>query len=354
MAVSVRAVPTLVLSPWGGVLADRMDRRLLSVATAILMSFMALVFAILLVADQMITVWHVYGYTLFTGIGHSINQPVRQALIANTVPADKMANALALNAMTVTSMRLLGAILGGVLIETVGFHWNFFFETCLYFGMALLLIPMRTPYQEESTARLASPINNLVEGLRYILKEQSIFRLMLLNFFRTGIFAPLLLLLPAYTVEALDAGAGVGTGMMITMGIGGVTATFAMSSWGFFAKKGLVCLLTLLSGSVVITVLGLSHWIWLSVPIMVIMGLSQSHFIVANQTLVQNIVPDTLRGRVSSVWHYEQGLIPLFSLLIGLSASMIGISHVMTIYGVMAIIIGIVCLIRFKDIRSLD
>ena len=112
MAVSVRAVPTLVLSPWGGVLADRMDRRLLSVATAILMSFMALVFAILLVADQMITVWHVYGYTLFTGIGHSINQPVRQALIANTVPPDKMANALALNAMTVTSMRLLGAIWG--------------------------------------------------------------------------------------------------------------------------------------------------------------------------------------------------------------------------------------------------
>ena len=61
MAVAVRAVPTLVLSPWGGVLADRMDRRLLSVATAILMSFMALVFALFLVADQIITVWHVNG-----------------------------------------------------------------------------------------------------------------------------------------------------------------------------------------------------------------------------------------------------------------------------------------------------
>ena len=87
---------------------------------------------------------------------------------------------------------------------------------------------------------------------------------------------------------------------------------------------------------------------------MIVMGLSQSHFIVANQTLVQNIVPDTLRGRVSSVWHYEQGLIPLFSLLIGLFASMIGMSYVMIIYGGIAIIIGLTCLIRFRDIRGLD
>ena len=354
MAVAVRAVPTLILSPWGGVLADRMDRRLLSLITAIIMSGMALVFALLLISDLGITVGYVYGYTLVTGIGHAFNQPVRQALIANTVPQDKMANALALSAMTVTSMRLLGAILGGVLIETVGFHWNFFLETGLYLGMALLLVPMRTPYLEESTARQASPINNLIEWLRYIFKEQSIFRLMLLNFFRTGIFAPLLLLLPAYTVEALGAGAGVGTGMMISMGIGGVTATFAMSSWGFFANKGLVCLITLISGSAVIAVLGISHWIWVSVPIMFVMGLSQSHFFVANQTLVQNIVPDTLRGRVSSVWHYEQGLIPLFSLVIGLFATMVSMSYVMTLYGCIAIIIGVICLIGFKDIRRLD
>ncbi|SVE38650.1 uncharacterized protein METZ01_LOCUS491504, partial [marine metagenome] len=186
MAVAVRAVPTLILSPCGGVLADRMDRRLLSLITAIIMSCMAMVFALFLISDLGITVGYVYGYTLVTGIVHAFNQPVRQALIANTVPQDKMANALALNAMTVTSMRLLGAILGGVLIETVGFHWNFFFETALYLGMALLLVPMRTPYQEESTARETSPINNLIEGVRYILKEQSIFRLMLLNFFRTG------------------------------------------------------------------------------------------------------------------------------------------------------------------------
>jgi sugar phosphate permease len=127
-----------------------------------------------------------------------------------------------------------------------------------------------------------------------------------------------------------------------------------MSSWGFFTKKGLVCLLTLLSGSMIVTTLGLSHWVWYSVPVMVVMGLSQSHFIVANQTLVQTIVPDTLRGRVSSVWHYEQGLIPMFSGLIGLVATFVGISTSMTIFGGAAVLLGAFFLLRFGDLRRWD
>ena len=354
MAVAVRAVPTLLLGPWAGVLADRVDRRKLAMVTQVGMSGAALAFAVLVAREQLTTVWYVYAYTLVTGVGFAIKQPVRQALIANTVRQPDMANALALNALAVTSMRLVGAGLGGVLIETLGFQWNFFVEAGLYICMMVLLIPMHTPYQETSTARHASAITNLFEGLRYIVKSRLVLRLMTLNFVRTGVFAPLLLLLPAYTMEALGAGAGIGTAMIVSMGVGGVAATFIMSSWGFFTRKGLVCLLTLLSGSIVITTLGLSHWVWYSVPIMVVMGLSQSHFIVANQTLVQNIVPDTLRGRVSSVWHYEQGLIPMFSGLIGLVGTFVGISTSMTIFGGAAILLSALFLLRFGDLRKQD
>jgi MFS family permease len=354
MAVAVRALPTLLLGPWGGVLADRWDRRKLAMATQLGLGCSALVFATLVARDQVGTIWYVYAYTLVAGVAFAVVQPVRQALIANTVRRPDMSNALALNALAVTSMRLLGAAVGGVLIETVGFQWNFFVEASLYVGMILLLIPMRAPYQEASTARHHSPLVNLKEGLAYILKNKVMLRLMLLNFVRTGVFAPLLLLLPAYTSEALGEGAGVGTAMIVSMGIGGVTATFIMSSWGFFTKKGLVTLITIVVGSAVITSLGVSHWVWYSVPIMVIMGLCQSHFIVANQTLVQNIVPDTLRGRVSSVWHYEQGLIPMFSGLIGLVATFIGISWAMVWFGGAALALSLFFLLRFENIRSLD
>ena len=354
MVVAVRALPTLLLRPWGGVLADRWDQHKLAMATQAGLAVSAFIFAALVAWGQVSSVWYIYAYTLVGGVAFTIMQPVRQALIANTVRPANMGNALALNAMTVTTMRLIGAAAGGVLIETVDFQWNFFVEASLYIGMALLLIPMRTPYQAASAARHASPINNLVEGLSYILKSRVILRLMLLNFTRTAVFMPLLLLLPGYTSDALNAGAGIGTAMIVSMGIGGVVASLAISSWGFFTRKGLVCLITLISGSSAILSLGLAHWVWYAVPIMMVMGLSQTHFIVSNQTLVQTIVPDTLRGRVSSVWHYEQGLIPLFAGVIGVMAEGIGIASAMAWVGGVALALGLFFLLRFKEIRALD
>ena len=354
MAVAVRALPTLLIGPWAGVLADRWDRRTLAMVTQIALLLGALAFAILVAWGQVDTIWHVYAYTLTTGVAHAVTQPTRQALIANTVPRHDMANALALSAMSTTSMRLVGAGTAGVLLGFLDFHWNFFVEAGLYAGMVLLMIPMRTPYQEASTAGGASPLSNLGEGLSYVLKNRIILRLMVLNFARAAVFGPLLLLLPAYASGALDAGAGTGTAMIVVMGIGGTAASLAISTWGFFTRKGLVGLISLISGAGVIFALGLSPWAWLSVSVMIVMGLSQTNFIVSNQTLVQTIVPDTLRGRVSSVWNYEQGLIPLFAGVIGLIANVIGIAEAMVWFGGIALVMGLLFLLTFEDIRRLD
>jgi len=359
LTVAVRATPTLLLGPWAGVLADRWDRRKLAMALQVVIAAFTLAFAILVARGQVDNIWYLYVFMVLSGIGFTLKQPVRQALVANTVRRADMANALALNAMGVTSMRLVGAALGGILIETVDFQWNFFVEGSLYLVMVLLLIPMRTPYQETSPSdagriRRASPLSNVVEGLAYMLKNRVMLRLLVINFVRTGVFMPLILLLPAYTQQSLNAGAGVGTAMIFSMGNGGVTATVIMSSWGFFNRKGILCLITLLVGSLVVLSLGLSHWVWYSVPIMALMGLAQTTFIVGNQTLIQMVVPDTLRGRVSSAWHYESGLVPLFAALIGVVAEFRNIGFAMTLAGVIAVGLSLWFLTRFKDIRALD
>jgi sugar phosphate permease len=165
---------------------------------------------------------------------------------------------------------------------------------------------------------------------------------------------PLILLLPVYTQQALGAGVGTGSVMIAVMGIGGFTATFVMATWGFFAKKGAVVLITLFTGSIAILMLGVSHWLWLSLIMMVVMGLSQTHFIVSNQTLIQSVVPDDLRGRVSSVWHYESGLIPLTAVAIGYTADKMDINTALISVGILALVLSIFFAIRFRDIRSLD
>ncbi len=190
MAVSVRALPVLLIGPWGGVLADRWDRRALAMVTQIALALGAVTFAILVARGQVDTIWPVYAYTLITGVAFAVTQPTRQALIANTVRRSDIANALALSAMSTTSMRLVGAGTAGVLLGLVEFQWNFFVESGLYVGMGLLMIPMRTPYQEASTAGRSSPLANLREGLSYVLGNRIMLRLMVLNFTRAAVFGP--------------------------------------------------------------------------------------------------------------------------------------------------------------------
>ena len=345
----IRSLPILVIGPWAGVLADRLDRRKLLIATQFSLAVLAAAFA-LVVASGRVEVWHAYTYMSLAGIGFAIKQPLRQALVANTVQRSDLANA-----MGITSMRLAGPLLGGILIGAAGFKWNFFFEAGLYVVMVLLLLPMRTPYrQTSSSSRSSNLVASLLEGLRYIFGNAVMRRLTIVNFVRTSVFMPLILLLPVYTQQALGAGVGTGSIMIAVMGIGGFTATFVMATWGFFAKKGAVVLITLLTGSIAILMLGISHWLWLSLAMMLIMGLSQTHFIVSNQTLIQTMVPDDLRGRVSSVWHYESGLIPLAAVAIGVVADRVDINTALTGVGVIALALGISFAVRFKDIWSLD
>jgi len=357
MTVAIRAIPTLLLSPVGGVWADKMSRNKLAAVSQSFTAITALVFAVALVLGLVDNVIYIYAYMIFTGLGFAVTQPVRQALIANTVKPDDLGNALALNAMTVTSMRLLGAVIAGTLIVYVDYQWNFFVETALYIGMTLLQIPMKTPFTDKRTSEVKSVYGDLVSGLGYIGRNTIVLRLMILNFLRTVVFTPILLLLPYYTSEALNSEADVGTLMIIMMGLAGVLSSLYISTFGYVIRKGFIGPLTLIGGGIVILTLGMSNSVWVSVPIMLLLGICQTHFIVSNQTLIQETVTDEYRGRVSSVWHYEQGLIPLSTLIIGLLAANplwdIGISNSLIITGLFTIGLSSILLLWYKDIARL-
>ena len=142
--------PTLLVGPWGGVLGDRIDRRKLVIAIQSMMAVTAFTFALVVLSDR-VQVWHVYGYALIAGICMSLVQPNRQALIANTVPRSAIPNAYAANVLTITGTRILSPVIGGILISTTGFFWNFSLEALLYIAMILSFVPMRTPYSVPQT-----------------------------------------------------------------------------------------------------------------------------------------------------------------------------------------------------------
>ena len=352
-AAGLRGLPTLVIGPWAGVLADRVDRRKLVIALQIFLAVVAVFFASL-VATGSVQVWHVFAYASVSAVCFAFIMPARQSLIANTVPPENMGNAFALSAMTVTVHRLAGGLLGGLLITTVGIQWNFFVEAGAYVGTVLLLIPMKTPYQQASTARFSSVMANFKDGFRYIWQDNRIIlHLIVLGLILNVVFIPIPALLPAYTSKVLTADASVGGFLLAAQGVGGITATVAIASLGFVINKGNLGLICLVLGSISVLVLAQSHWLALSIAMLIVLGISQSTFIVSTQTLIQSMVPDTLRGRITSIYMLEFGLGPIAIVLIGILMDLTTVPSALTIVASVGLALSILFLAAFKQVRGL-
>ena len=353
-AAGLRSFPTLLVGPWAGLVADRVDRRKMVMVFQALLAVPAIFFAFV-VASGEVQVWQMFAYAIASALIDAIVQPARQALMVNTVPISGLSNAFALNAMAVTANRLIGAMLGGLLISTVGFKWNFFVEGGAYLASAALLIPMRTPFQEASTARLTSVVAGLKGGFSYIWRENRIIlHLIVLNLILILVFLPVPNILPAYTNKVLRSEADVGGFLLAAQGVGGLTATFFIASLGFFIGKGKVALIALVMGSAAILMLAQSHWLPLSMAMTGFLGFSQTIFIVSNQTMIQSMVPDTLRGRVTSIYMLEHGLIPLAILILGLLMDIFSVPGALTVVAAVSVGLSLYAIFGFQRVRRLE
>ena len=349
----LRGLPTLFIGPWAGVVADRLDRRKLVIFFQVILAVLAGIFAVI-VATDVVEWWHAFVYAAVTSVCFAFIMPIRQALVANTAPPGNLGNAYALSAMTITVNRLIGGMLGGLLITTVGIKWNFYVESGAYILTALLLIPMRTPYAEPHTAGRASVLKDLVEGMRYIWSDNRIIlHLMILSMILTWVFLPIPALLPAYASRVLNSEANVGGYLLAAQGVGGIAATVGIATLGFVFGKGRLGLLALITGSTAVLVLAQSNWLVLSLCMLVIFGISQSCFIVSNNTLVQTLVPDTLRGRITSIYMLEHGLGPVAIFVIALFMDRYTVEGVLTVVGAVSVGISIIFFFAFKRVRGL-
>ena len=360
--IGIRMLPVLFIGPWAGVLADRMDRRKLVMVSQLVMATSAILFALLVLVTDLdsdpvsgpLRWWHPFVYMVIAGIAHSFIQPVRQAMIANTVPRHALASALALNGMVYPSTRIIAPAIGGLLIAAVGFKWNFFLEAMAYVGIVLLLIPVKLPYREDSQRTNVSALASMKEGIRFVLQERRIVHLILLGIFPNFIWQPLVFMLPVFTTEVLGRGAGAGGILAASIGAGGVVAAVLIAGVGFVFRKGMVAFIGLVSGCLLVLLFALSTWYLVSIAILVAMGFSQYIFRVANSTLVQTIVPDEFRGRVMSIYMLDHGFTPVATLLISLAVHLWNPSGAFAVIGAFSLVLSVVLAITLSQVRRLE
>ena len=359
--VGLRSLPVLVIGPLAGVLADRMDRRKLVMFTQFFMAITASFFAFLVISSDLdadpitgpLRWWHPFIYMVVSGVAHSIIQPVRQAMVANTVPRRDLAAALSLNGIAHPSMRIVGPAVGGLLIATLGFKWNFLLEAAAYITIVLLMMPVKLPYREGSTGKEASIFGSMVEGMRYVVKEKAILQLMVMSLIPNFLFQPLSFMLPVFTTEVLNRGAASGGLLAAAIGGGGIIAAFIIAGFGFGVRKGMATLLGLLGGCLFILLFAQSHWYFSSIILLGGLGFSQYVFRVGNSTLLQTIVPDSLRGRVNSIYFLDNGLTPLATLLISALVHFWNPSGAFTVIAGVSFVLGLLQLWKFRTVRIL-
>src|SRR6478735_4631885 len=140
---ALQFAPVLALSAWAGVLADRLPRRKMLMATQGASGVLALGLGALVLSGH-VELWHVYGFALALGCVSALDGPVRQTFVAEMVPSDKLSNAVGLNSASFNAARLIGPGVAGLLIAAVGTGWVFIINGISFGATILALSRMRT------------------------------------------------------------------------------------------------------------------------------------------------------------------------------------------------------------------
>ncbi len=319
------------------------------------MAVFAFAFAFLVRSDA-IAVWHVYAYAIVSGACLSVSQPMRQALIANTVPREAMINAYAANVLTIPGTRMIGPFVGGIIVATLGFFWNFTIESMLYIGMILAYLPMKTPYttpRKSVASGVGGMVSDLAEGLRFVWSgNRVLFLVIMLTLVPNVALQPVMFLLPVFTSEVLGKGADVGGYMMAASGMGGLIMAVAVASFGFVYGRGRVCLATAIISCSLALVLSQAIWLPAALVGIAVFAGSQTTFRTTSGTLIQTLTPDELRGRVTSLQRYGHGFVVASSLAVGWLAGVTSVTTAMLAMGVAGLAFAMPFAIVSKRLRN--
>ena len=359
LVVSVSALntlPGLLVNPIAGVLGDRLDRRKLVIALQSFSAALALAFAFL-VASHLIRPWHAYAYVLISGSCLAITQPMQQVLISNTVPREALVNAYAINTLTVTGTRIFGPFVGGILIATLGYFWNFTLEAALYLGVVLMLVPMQVRYASAAPSGESSritPFADIRDGILHLWRRQrEVLEIAVLSVIPNTILHPLWFLLPLFTVEVLQAHVEMGGYLLAITGVGGLISTLTIATWGIPIRRGYVLLAAAALSSLTTMLFAYSAWLWVAFTVLAAQSFFQAYFRTTQGTLVLTIVPDRFRARTMALLAYERSFLIGVSVLIGMFADFTSASLAILAIGSVGLAMTLTCVATLRRVRRL-
>jgi MFS family permease len=346
--------PIFVFTLPAGVLADRVDRRLLLFgsqgAAVVIVALTAI-----LIWTGVATIWVAYALALGIGATIAVGQPVRQAILPSLVDRATLMNAIVLNTLGMNITFIVGPALGGGAIALLGIGGGFALQAGILVVGFILLIPLRIP-PHAPVAEPRKPLADLRDGIGFVIGNRNI-ALLIMLLMLTGIFmmGPSTALIPQVAKEKLGQEAFAASMLFTFTGVGMLTTSLWLASQAQLKNKGAVFMGAVIAGGILIAAIGLSPYYALTAAFMFFWGAGGGFFINLNQTLVQGNTPDNYLGRVMSIHTLGfLGFAPLGSLLSGVMAASIGASEWMAVSGTILTCVAVLIFLTQGQLRRMD
>jgi len=292
-----------LLAPIGGIVADRVERRLLVRVTRV-GAFLTTSTLFVLAMTDVLTVWMVVGVAMFQGMVRAIEIPADQALLANVVPSSDLANAVTLSTMSQQGSRAVGPVLAGPLLATIGVQ-GAYGVAAVFTLLAFTSVRRVQTSSRGGVTRMADVLGSLGEGLGFVRRTGPVLALFLLVVAHCSLTMSFDAMLPGFAETELHSPKGGLTMMTLGVGVGALVGTFALSF--MTGKRGGLFLATGVLSGLSPVLMAMSMRVGPALASATLMGASQVMFMALSAVFLQAAVPDAVRGRVMSLYLMSAG-----------------------------------------------
>jgi len=336
-------IPIVLLSLFGGVLADRVNRRYILLASQFLQMACAATLTLLLVlgviSKTQPRVWPILVISFFVGIAQAFGGPAYSALVPSLVDKEHLPNAISLNSIQFNLARVIGPTLGGIALKKLGADWCFGLNALSFVAVIISLLVVRPLFVPKKTSE--GVFEAMGKGLQFIKERQAMIPLIALSFLMTFLSVNILQFLPEFVKKTLHADTDAFTLLLVASGSGSVCGALVVAALAKRKHLGTTSLIALMGLGAVIFGFSFSRWLPLSLLFMFLGGAALIGVFAMVMSMVQTIITDDMRGRVMSVYNLAlRGGFPIGALISGYLIPILTLPTVLAIDGVALVALG--------------
>lgn len=324
IATSALTWPMLIMPLFGGIVADRVDRKKLLIYTESILVILWVIVAVLITID-IFEWWYFIISAVISGIVQSFGRPGHQAMIGSIVDSSRLGNAVALDSVSETWPRIVAPALGAILIGIIGIDGLFWLTAFAQFITLITLIKIRwVPLDLNNSRKMG---NNILEAIQHIRKESIIVALVALGLLSSLFAGSYNFLLPIFADDILGVGE-TGLGILMTVGAlgGALGSIIVVAASNAKRGRGMILISISIIKTIALVAFSQAHIFPIAMAAMFFMGSTQVMFMTMLTIAMQQLSPDHLRGRIMSLRVIFMGFSPFGVLIMGTIAELHGAS----------------------------